>query len=447
MHSIRDRFTTLLPAALISSLFCASALSGQNGMQMPEMENSVGFLSSGTSLQPKAASESAPMIHTALGGWTFMFHANAFVVDTQQSGPRGGDKFYSTNWAMPMLSRTVGRQTVSLRGMLSLDPLTITKRRYPEMFQTGETAFGQPIVDGQHPHDLFMEIAGRYDFRFNETAGVFVYGGPLGEPALGPTAFPHRASASENPVAVLAHHQQDSTHISSSVITAGVSAGPVQLEASTFHGREPDENRWNIDGGKPDSFASRLTLAAGKQFTGQFSIGRLNDREVLEPGMDTIRMTASLHHAVRVGAGSVATSLIWGRNKDVQHVAGKERRVSNAYTFETTANFLVDNWIWTRIENVDRDASLLPAAVEIGHAHGETVGRVQAYTVGYARELPLTASPVRIALGAQLSFYALPFILKPLYDFRPSGASVFLRIRPAGNVAGHMQMMHEQHQH
>src|SRR5687767_1133505 len=202
---------------------------GQTSMSMPGMEHSAGFQSSGTSVQPKATSEFESMIHTNLGNWTFMFHANAFVVDTQQTGPRGRDKFYSANWMMPMLARSFDRHSVSLRTMLSFDPATVTKRRYPELFQSGETAYGLPIVDGQHPHELFMEVAGRYDFKLRENAQVFVYGGPLGEPALGTTAFPHRSSASENPAAVLGHHQQDSTHIANSVVTVGLVGGPVQI--------------------------------------------------------------------------------------------------------------------------------------------------------------------------------------------------------------------------
>src|SRR5438128_6128446 len=273
----RIRSSCYAAAVLLGFLGTAIPLNAQ--MTMPGMENSVGFFSSGTSIQPKATSESESMIHTSLGKWTFMFHANAFIVDTQQTGPRGGDKFYSVNWVMPMLMREYGRNSITFRTMLSLDPLTVTKRRYPELFQSGETAYGLPIVDGQHPHELFMEIAGRYDFKLSEKAQLFVYGGPIGEPALGPTAYPHRASASENPVAVLGHHQEDSTHVSDSVITVGFSQGPLQLEASTFHGREPGENRWNIDTGKHDSFSSRLTVSMGSKLAGQFSIGRINNRE------------------------------------------------------------------------------------------------------------------------------------------------------------------------
>src|SRR5438105_7250270 len=260
------------------------ALLQMNMPGMSAMENSVGFVFSGTSVEPRTTSESAPMIHKTFGDWTLLFHANGFLVDTQQTGPRGDDKFYSLNWLMPMLSRDFGRQTVTFRTMFSLEPATVTKRRYPELFQAGETAYGVPIVDGQHPHDFIMELSGRYDFRISDASRLFVYGGPLGEPALGPTAYSHRASASENPVAVLGHHQEDSTHLSLSVITLGFVQGPLQLEASTFHGGEPDEYRWNIDTGKPDSFSSRLTMRLTNNLSGQFSMGWLTHPEGLAPG-------------------------------------------------------------------------------------------------------------------------------------------------------------------
>ena len=138
-----------------------------------------------------------------------MLHGLAYVSDMQQSGPRGGDKLFSTNWLMGMASRKIGSGTVMFRSMLSADPATVTKRRYPLLFQTGEEAFGRPIVDGQHPHDLFMELSAQYAHQFGESTSVGVYGAPVGDPALGPVAFPHRISAMELPQATLAHHLQD----------------------------------------------------------------------------------------------------------------------------------------------------------------------------------------------------------------------------------------------
>jgi hypothetical protein len=112
--------------------------------------------------------------------------------------------------------------------MLSLEPATITKRQYPLLFQAGESAHGLSILNGQHPHDLIMEISGKYEVQLGERSQVFVYGGPVAEAALGPTAFPHRASSSENPLATLGHHQQDSTHIAANVVTLGVGHGPLR---------------------------------------------------------------------------------------------------------------------------------------------------------------------------------------------------------------------------
>ena len=408
---------------------------------MAAMENSVGFLSSGTSLEPKTTSESAPVFHTSVGNWNLMFHANGFVLDAQQTGPRGTDKLFSVNWLMPMLSRDFGRHTLTFRTMFSLEPATVTDRRYPELFQSGETAYGLPIVDGQHPHDLFMEIAGRYDFRLSERARLFVYGGPIGEPALGPTAYPHRASASENPVAVLGHHQEDSTHVSDSVVTVGFSQGPLQLEASTFHGREPGENRWNIDTGKPDSFSSRLTVSMGSTFAGQFSVGRINNREALEPSLDTFRTTASLHHNVRFLRGHVSSSLIWGRNKDLP---GHSPRIFNSYTAESTVNFLDRNWAWTRIENVDRDRTLLVGEIPTALQDEEDpIGRVQAYTFGYERDLPIGPSFLNAGLGFQATAYGVPLQLKSVYGGHPAAFAVFLHLRPTGNVGSHMRIMHQ----
>ncbi|MFX9626914.1 hypothetical protein ABTU79_19970, partial [Acinetobacter baumannii] len=84
---------------------------------------------------------------------------------------------------------------------------------YPLLFGSGESAYGKPLVDRQHPHDLFMELAARLDVDLAARTTAFVYGGPVGEPALGPSAFIHRASARYNPEAPITHHWFDSTHI------------------------------------------------------------------------------------------------------------------------------------------------------------------------------------------------------------------------------------------
>ena len=139
------------------------------------------------------------MIHTKLGGWHFAFHGVAFIGDIQQTSPRGADKFTSVNWFMGQARHRLAGGTFEATAMLSLDPATITGERYPELFQTGETAYGKPIVDGQHPHNFFMELALRYTHPLGEKTKLSLYFAPVGDPALGPVAFPHRVSASELP--------------------------------------------------------------------------------------------------------------------------------------------------------------------------------------------------------------------------------------------------------
>ena len=102
---------------------------------------------------------------------------------------------------------------------------------------------GDTIHDRQHPHDLFMELAADYDRPLRGSLRWQVYAGLAGEPALGPISFPHRASAIANPVAPIAHHWLDATHITFGLVTAGVYDRRWKGELSLFNGREPDEER------------------------------------------------------------------------------------------------------------------------------------------------------------------------------------------------------------
>src|SRR5947209_18103431 len=134
---------------------------------------------SGTSMNPE--SWPMPMLMTNFGTWNAMFMANAFVVDTQQTGPRGNDKFYAPNWFMASAEHSMGAGTFMVQLMASLDPATITQRRFPELFQTGETAFGKPIADGQHPHDFIMGLGVTYARPIGENTTVQLYFAPVGD--------------------------------------------------------------------------------------------------------------------------------------------------------------------------------------------------------------------------------------------------------------------------
>jgi len=378
---------------------------------------------SGTSAEPN--STPVPMLMAARGAWMLMFHANAFVMDEQQSTARGGNKFFSTNWFMGMAQRPLGPGVFTARVMLSLEPATVTQRRYPLLFQQGETAFGKPIVDGQHPHDFFMEIAALYDLKLGNKGLLSFYAAPVGDPALGPVAYPHRASASENPVAALGHHQEDSTHIADDVVTVGLAYRIARIEASGFHGREPDESRWNIDRGNIDSWSARLTLQPGKNWSGQFSYGRIRSPEALFPSEDQERMTSSIQYNHPLREGNWTNTVLWGRTRSLQ-----DNSIFNSYALESTVRFRTRNYAWTRIENVDRSNELILGENALPPNFQELpIGRLQAYTFGYDRDIDLIPH-VASAVGAQVTAYGVGDRLRPTYGSRPAGVAVFLRIRP-----------------
>lgn len=382
--------------------------------------------SSGTSAEPN--STPVPMIMSMKGAWMLMFHANAFVLDTQQSSPRGGDKLFPTNWFMPMAERQLGHGQLTLRGMFSLEPATITSERYPLLFQQGETAYGIPIADGQHPHDFFMELAALYDLHLSKDELLSIYAAPVGDPAIGPTAYPHRASASENPVGTLGHHQQDSTHIANDVFTVGFTKSLVRLEASGFHGREPDEHRWNIDQGKIDSWATRLTLQPGQNWSGQVSYARIKSPEALFPDEDQARTTASVMYNRPVAHGNWASTLLWGRTRSLADDA-KE----NSYLLESTLEFKDRNTAWTRIENAGRTNELLLGEHPLPAGfHEEPLTHVQAYTAGYDREVTRWHG-LSTAVGAQVTAYGVGKPLRPVYGSDPLGISLFVRLRPGAS--------------
>jgi len=393
------------------------------------------------------------MIGRLLGGWTLMAHGQFFGVYSAQSGPRGRDKIFGPNWLMGSASHRAGPGTFTVHSMLSLDPATITSRRYPLLFATGETARGVPIINGQHPHDFIMELAASYRVRIGERGAIRVYGGPRGEPALGPPAYPHRASASENPVGVIAHHMQDATHIATNVATLGITYGPVTWEASGFHGREPDEKRWGFEAGAIDSFATRLTVSPTARWAGQFSMGRINHGETTHPLRPALRSTASVMYARPLASGSWTTSLIWGRNHELsytqlpgvpvfpsaverlqpRHIVSVPTRIPgqifNSFLAETTLRWR-RNWFWGRAENADKDSTILfeeaPFVLLVDEVR---LARVQAFTGGYERELPSWPRYLRTGIGSQLTFYRTPANLAPIYGDRPIGLQLFLKFR------------------
>jgi hypothetical protein len=400
-----------------------AGMSEQRGMQSGSFSEALlQHTSSGTDAQPN--STPTEMLMWQKGNWTLMFHGEAFINDIQQSGPRGADKFFSTNWFMPMAQRKLSHGMLTLRTMLSLEPATVTSERYPELLQQGETAFGKAIVDGQHPHNFFMEVAAIYDYHLSDNTVLSFYAAPVGDPAFGPPAYPHRTSVSEDPIAPLGHHLEDSTHISDDVITFGITHKMFRLEASGFHGQEPDEFRWDIDSGKIDSWSTRFTVNPGPNWSFQYSIADLTAVEALFPHEDVRRMTASLIYNRPLHKGNWNSMLLWGRNQSLQ-----DGNVGIAYLLESTLRFLDKNNVWTRIENVDRTNELLlgETALPVGFVE-RYFTRVQAYTFGYDRELGHVRH-ISTAVGAQFTAYGVPATLGSTYGSQPFGVVAFFRVR------------------
>jgi hypothetical protein len=395
-------------------LLCAIALPCR--AQMNAQMNMAGMQlmqqASGTSMNPPSGR--MPMFMPSAGSWSLMFMGQAFLLDTQQSGPRGGDKFYSTNWFMAAATHSLGRGSLMVQLMLSLEPATVTGRRYPELFQTGETAFGKPIVDGQHPHNLIMGLGLTYLRPIGGATFLELYAAPVGDPALGPVAFPHRASASELPQAPLGHHWQDAQHIAYDVVTAALKRRWARLEASGFHGAEPGENRWTVSYGPVDSWSTRFSVLPTNNWMAQVSVGRLAHPEALEPG-DVVRATGSLHYSKPIArGGSWASSLIWGRD----HSTFTHRNL-NSYLAETVLPVPGRNFLTGRWELVDKD-ELLPTG---------QVFRIGAYTAGFTHDLPGVIPGVETGIGANGTAYTLPESLEPYYGTRPWGVDVYLRFR------------------
>src|SRR5436309_9125361 len=211
---------------------------GLGGRQIVLALWSLGFsVIPAAALAQDAAHDHTQMHMPANSGWQLMQDGIVFAELNHQGGPRGGNEFVVPNWWMGMASRKLSRGQLTFTGMLSLDPATVGKDGYREILQAGEALNGRPLIDRQHPHDLFMQLAAVWRMPITTSTGFTVAGGPVGEPALGPVAFMHRASAADNPTAPLGHHTFDSTHIAFGVGTAAVDRGPWVLAGSVLHGR------------------------------------------------------------------------------------------------------------------------------------------------------------------------------------------------------------------
>ena len=271
-------------------------------------------------------------------------------------------------------------------------------------------------MDHQHPHNVFAELSAYYSVPLTGRVSWLVYGGPSAEPALGPVTYIHRTSGAELPAAPLSHHLQDSTHTSFGVVTTGVVIDRVKLEGSVFNGREPNEQRWSIQLAALDSWSARASIAASRNWTMQYSYGRLIHPEALEPGNEK-RQTASLAYNRPFTDGHWSTSIVWGR----KHKEDTGTNL-NGYLLESTVNFRRANYGYMRLELVDKDELFPEAAIHPAY-------RIGAYTFGGVRDL-LQSHFWQLGVGADVTFYSKPAVLDSSYGANPVSFRLFLRLRP-----------------
>ena len=389
-------------------------------------------MGSGTTWIPDAVS--MPSRRRMLGDWMIMAHGFLFAQYDKQSGERGADQFGSLNWAMFMATHDLAGGRFQARTMLSLDPLTVTNRGYPLLLQTGEAYKGEPLHDRQHPHDFWMELGALYQRPITKSLAWSVYAAPGGEPALGPVAFMHRPSAMDNPAAPIGHHWQDATHVSFGVLTAGIFTHTWQLEGSAFNGREPDENRWDFDPIRLDSYSGRFTLNPSANWSFAGGYGYLKSPEALNPTESMHRVTASAQHGTSLGSeGQIASTFIWAANKH-SSLPG----LSHSFLLESEAILDGKNTLFGRTELVQKSAEELVAVNPVTTSKGVLLPgfpatqhfNVATAQLGYIRELTRTRWAT-IGLGAAGTLNFVPSPLEPYYGSRtPVGTFIFLRLRP-----------------
>ena len=332
----------------------------------------------------------------------------------QQRKFRDFTEWEAQDWVMLSALRPAGRGALELTVMISLEPFTLRKIGSPQVFQTGETFSGGPLIDYQHPHDLLMGAGGTYRGPvgpFTTVAGLDL----VGSPTLGPTAFMHRASAAHNPQAPLSHHQLDSTHVTPGVVRAGIGARGVMVEGSWFQGREPDEHRTNVDLGALDSYAVRVGWTRGP-WHAQASGAQLTLPERTTP-YNAKRLTASLEYAGNPASRVHGVTAAFGQNREIHGNL-------EAYLLEAELAAWGPDVFYTRLESVAKDildAGFHPRGVF--HRHRQS--QVGALTLGYVHDVGRGRAGA-FGVGGDITVYAVPANLEDSYG-QPLSFHAFLR--------------------
>lgn len=420
------------PAPAVKPSHAHHPMPGHAAHPMPAMAmHPLGFPmgreASGTSWMPDVTPHRAFM--GRLGGWTWMAHGTAYLGYDRMNGARGDDRAFGPNMVMVMADRAAGAKTRwRLAGMFSTDAATVGGQGYPLLFQTGETWNDEPLHDHQHPHNVFSELSVSIARACSDWMVAHGYVAPVGEPALGPPAYPHRPIADYDPLSPIGHHWQDATHIAYGVVTAGLQARRVQLEGSLFNGREPGENRAEIRKPEFDSASGRLSFNPSDELALQASHGYLHRPEALHPTEDVWRTTASAVWVRPIApAHRFEGTVVWGENHEAGHNFDSWLIEGDWAHDRGWTPFARYEWVEKRGEDL-----VLPASYD-----PEGIFTLQQLTLGTTREMPIGGA-LSWAVGAQAVVGFVPDELRGVYGRRPAGWLAFVRVRPAS---------HETHSH
>ena len=370
-----------------------------------------------------------PLAMPSMSMRMLMVHGNIFGVFVSEQGPRGRDSLVAPNMVMADLGSSWGEHhyfNLDLMGTAEL--WTFPDAGYPELLQIGETnKQGMPFLDAQHPHSSpIMGVTLSDTISFGpEKNHLKVFFAPRGESTDGPIAFMHRETGMVNPDAPLGHHiGQDVGHISSTVIGASVKWGATRLEASTFHGAEPNPEAVNLPLGSPDSFALRLIEEFDPQFTAMISAAYVNNPEPDEPDVGyENRYSASLYTQARVFSDwSFANTLIAGLVQNYDHAT---TLVSFGEEFVFKG---VSARIWGRAELLQRTPAELEIQTSGNPNQGEFVG---ALTLGYTQKIASFGNGVgnttELGVGGSVTKDGLPGDYIQAYGGNPWTGKVFLQ--------------------
>lgn len=433
---------SLLLAVLLGATASRSAIAQHDMARMSDGPTSplaldipLTRLGSGTSWLPDAS----PMrsIDWRAGRWMLMAHGSVFGQFDQQTGLRGDDQFGIADHEMLMALRRFAGGALRLSAMTSLESFVIGDRGYPELLQTGGVYRSARIVNRQHPNDPLMELTASYERSLIRGIAVQVYGGPIGEPALGPVTYMHRPSAAADPFAPLGHHWQDASHDAPGVATVGLFTRFAKLEASAFNGREaPDDSSFlsRFDRVRLDSYSARLSVAPNAHLIGSTWAGYVYGHDPLDPNIGMQRYGA----AINAATGRLSTAVVWGLM--IHHHGIREHvhpatdtstpppsyHIAGSELIETTFDVTPGTSLYARAEQVQKTAD------DLGFLGGDLMQlfTIRDVAIGATHDV-MSLGPASASIGARLSVEVLPETLRLDYHTRtPLGFAVFLRLRP-----------------